>query len=174
MRKPLITLWINIFSMYKVIRRTFGVLILFLFLNGCQNNGRSEILYLFSKDKSQVVTVISNYRENVRIIVPGKHSGNSWSSIKKIELNISEITELGDEIGICWSFEGYKWKIVNDNAKLISNNLNPEEYLFEESWPKNDDDIPTPKSYWQTNCYTVGTLPHSQPKPKENGIVERQ
>ncbi|MBO6879967.1 hypothetical protein [Winogradskyella sp.] len=137
----------------------------------CANKGRNEVVYLYSKDKSQVVSVFSNYDKDVRFIVDGKFDYKPDSKYYKID--ISNVTELGDEIGVCWRINGNEWEIVNDNARIIEVKIDSTRYIFKENWNQDERGIPNAKYYRMKNCYTVDMLSYTEHFPKENGSVER-
>ncbi|MFH6935776.1 hypothetical protein [Flavobacterium sp. FlaQc-30] len=149
--------------------RILLVIILFVFFS-CGSERRSNVIYLYSKDKSQVVSIISNYSKNERIIAVGKHFSKPKNNY--IELDISKITELNDQFGICWNSNGYKWEMVNDKAKIVTVSLDTTKYFFRESWFK-EEGTPNTKYYIKDNCFTVGALDYSKYYPEENGSVER-
>ena len=70
----------------------------------------------------------------------GNHSSIPKSNY--IKLDISKITRLGDEIGICWNNGEYEWKIVNDKAKIIETKLDTLKYKFSKNWDKDKFGIP--------------------------------
>ena len=146
------------------------IYIIILFFS-CNSNKRDNIVYLYSQDKLQTITIISDYNKNERIVANGKHTSKPKTNYYK--LDISNITELGDEIGVCWSINGHNWELVNDKAKVIKVNIDTSKYVFRKSWFRDKRKIPTPKYYRQTNCFTVGMLNYSKHKPLENGSVSR-
>ncbi len=89
--------------------RILFVIMLFTFLN-CNSERDSNVIHLYSKDKSQVVSIISNYTKKERIIAVGKHTSKPKKDY--IELDISKTTELDDQFGICWNSNGHKWEMV--------------------------------------------------------------
>ncbi len=149
--------------------RILLVVMLFMFLS-CGSERKNNVIYLYSKDKSQVVSIISNYSKKERIIAVGKHTSKPKKGY--IELDISETTKLDDEFGICWNSNGYKWEMVNDKAKIVKVSLDTTKYVFRENWFK-DEGTPNTKYYIKANCFTVGALNYSKHYPQENGSVER-
>ncbi|MFI2744369.1 hypothetical protein ACG2LH_16660 [Zhouia sp. PK063] len=139
-------------------------------LVSCNTKKRSNIIYLYSKDKSQVVSIISNYSKKERIIAVGKHTSKPIKDY--IELDISKTTKLDDEFGICWNTNGHKWELVNDKAKIVKVALDTTKYVFRESWFK-DKGTPNTKYYIKTDCFVVEALNYSELYPEENGSVER-
>lgn len=144
-------------------------LALILLVLSCKNVNRSKVLYLYPLDRSQVVSVISNYSYNKRIIANGKHSKKPTSNY--YELDISEVTELGDEIGICWKESG--WEIVCDKSKITLSKIDTTQYTLREHWFKDSSGITNAKYYRKSNCFTVGFLNYSVMFPSENGHIER-
>lgn len=152
-----------------IISRVFLVVMLFTMFS-CDSEKKSRIIHLYSKDRSQVVSVISDYVKNERIIAVGKHKSKPVKDY--IKLDISETSKIGDEIGICWNVNGNQWEMVNDKTKVVKWNLDTTKYVFRENWFK-DGGSPNAKYYRQSDCYTVGVLNYSKQFPEENGWVEK-
>jgi len=131
---------------------------------------RSDVIFLTSKDKSQTITILSDYQSNERIIANGKRLTKPNDNY--VFLNIEKVTEAGDEFGICWNKNG--WQIVNENAKIVVNKLNPNKYIFKDKWYRDKDSKPNTKFYIENDCFTVHSLNHLKQYPIENGYVERQ
>ena len=154
-------------SMFLII-----VSVAFLMIN-CDGGGRrSEIIYLSSKDKSQVISIISDYVYNERIIAIGKVTTEPLENY--VKLDISEVTELADEIGVCWLQNGNGWQLVNDRAKIIKTNLDTRKYIVKTAWYEDENRIPNTIYYHQDKCFTVGTLDYSEIYPEDSGFVERR
>ena len=128
-------------------------------------------MYLYSSDKTQVISVISDYNKNKRFVINGKYKSIPENGY--IELDISEVPKIGDELGVCWNINGHKWEMVSDNSKIVKIKLDTTKYIFRENWFKDKDGAPTPTYYRQNNCFTVGVSNYSKHKPSDNGIVER-
>ncbi len=149
--------------------RILLVIVLIAFFS-CGSERKSNVIYLYSKDKSQVVSIISDYTKKERIIALGKHTSKPKKDY--IELDISKTTKLDDQIGICWNSNGYKWEMVNDRAKIVKVVLDTTKYVFRESWFKNKG-TPNIKYYTKKDCFVIGALNYSEHYPEENGSVER-
>lgn len=150
----------------------FTVLSFRLILIGCVAvESKSNILYLYPKDSSQVVTVFSNYSDNTRTIAVGRHSVSPKSNY--VKLDISKIRDDGDAIGICWNKNGHSWEMVNNDAKIVEIKLDTTKYVVRENWFRDKREIPNSAYYEGTDCFVVETFDYSKPKPPENGIVER-
>ena len=149
--------------------RILLVIVMFVFFS-CGSERKNNVIYLYSKDKSQVVSIISDYTKKERIIAVGKHTSKPKKDY--IELDISKTTKLDDQFGICWNTNGHKWEIVNDKAKVTKVNLDTTKYVFRENWFKNKG-TPNTKYYIKTDCFVVGALNYSEHYPEENGSVER-
>lgn len=111
------------------------------------------------------------FLKNQRIIAKGKHRNKPKTDY--YILDISNITDLGDEIGVCWGTNGKEWEVVNDKAKIIETNIDTIKYVFRENWFNDERGIPNTKYYIKNNCFTFGTLSYSKHSPKENGYIER-
>ncbi len=152
-------------------RMYYFLLLCFFMILSCSSNtgsNRTKIMYLYSSDKSKVVSVISNYSTNKRIIANGKHKTKPNSNF--YELDLTNVTELGDEIGVCWKKDG--WEIVSDKSEIIFSEIDTAKYVLRENFFK-DKGIPNTKYYIRDNCFTVGLLNYSKIYPRENGFIER-
>jgi len=109
---------------------------------------------LYSIDKSQCISIITIGK--TRYIINGKHSSVPKSNY--IKLDISEITSLGDEIGVCWNNGKYKWEVVNHKSKILEIKLDTLNYKFNTSWEEDKYGIPNSKKYHKSNCGTIGLL----------------
>ena len=154
----------------KRIKNIFYILLLLLFIN-CNSNPRSSRIYLYSRDKTQVITIFSDYYNNERIIAEGKL--NTAPKDRYVKLNISNVTELGDEIGVCWFGKNAGWQLVNDNSKIVKVELDTTKYKIKTSWYRDENDTPNPKYYRGKNCYSIGALDYSTVHPNGNGFIER-
>ncbi|WP_281228763.1 hypothetical protein [Flavobacterium aquiphilum] len=153
-----------------MIKIFFATLICLLFVN-CDSNERSTCIYLYSKDKSQVISILSDYGNNERIIAVGKVVTQPVKNY--VKLDISEVVELGDEIGVCWLGKKKGWQLVNDKSKIINVRLDTTKYIIKTSWYQDEKGIPNTTYYENENCYTVGTLNYSKVHPYGNGYIER-
>ena len=151
--------------MYRILL----VIVLYVIFS-CGSERRNDVIFLYSKDKTQVVSIISSYSKNERIIAIGKHISKPKKNY--LELDISKITKLGDEFGICWNSNGHKWEMVNDKAKIVKVSLDTTKYVFRENWFK-DEGTPNTRYYIKASCFVVGALNYSKHYPEENGSVER-
>ena len=93
---------------------------------------------------------------DTRYIINKNHSSVPKSDY--IKLDISTITNLGDEIGVCWNNGKYDWEIVSDKSKIIEIKLDTLKYKFNTSWEDDKYGIPNAKKYHQPNCGTVDLL----------------
>lgn len=152
-----------------IMSRILLVVMLFTVFS-CNSERKSRVIHLYSKDRSQVVSVISDYTKKERIIAVGKHT--SKPNKDYLELDISKTSKIGDEIGVCWNINGHKWEMVNDKAKVLKVNLDTTKYIFRGNWFK-DEGVPNTKYYIKKDCFTVGVLNYSKHVPEENGSVER-
>ncbi|WP_289062617.1 hypothetical protein [uncultured Zobellia sp.] len=109
---------------------------------------------LFSSDKNRCVSIIT--MGDTRYIINGNHSTVPKSDY--IKLDISSISSLGDEIGVCWNNGKYQWEIVNDKAKIIDIQLDTLIYRFHTNWEEDEHGIPNSKKYHKPNCGTIGLL----------------
>jgi hypothetical protein len=123
---------------------------LFLYCSiSCSSN--KNILFIESPDKSSTITVITE--SDVRYIIDGKH--RKVPSSNYVKLDISKVSPIGDQIGICWGIEGYKWRLVNDQSILINNKLDSALYDFKEKLERTEIGAPSFKEYLHERCVRV-------------------
>lgn len=163
---------LKLFSPYsKLTTKALALCILCSLFVSCRER-RSSIIYLSPKDRSQTITVISDYYDkNERIIAVGRVTERPKNNY--IKLDISDIVELGDEIGVCWNTNKKGWQIVNNDAKVTHVALDTTVYIFKSKWYEDEMGIPNTEFYRKENCYSVGTLPHDEVYPLDNGFIER-
>lgn len=70
-------------------------------------------------------------------------------------LDISNVTELGDEIGICWNKDGYRWKLVSFYSEFKYNNLDKEKFYIQDTVIIDYGGIPNHKDYFNENCVVI-------------------
>jgi hypothetical protein len=151
--------------------RFFYLITILVFLQSCGTERRNEFIYVYSKDKSNVITIISDYSKNERIIAVGKHSSKPERDYYLVD--ISKVTHLGDELGVCWGPDGNNWEIANHKAEILEANIDTTRYVFRGYWFQDKHGIPNTLYYIEDNCFTFETLNYTEHYPIENGSVER-
>lgn len=146
------------------------VVFLFILLVGCSDTSRTNRLILKSNDNREI-TVISDYMNNTRFIINGKHK--TVPKYGYYELDISKVSNIGDNIGICWQQNTIGWQLANNKAKVVQAKIDTTLYIFKEKWYTDDIGIPNTKYYHRDNCFTVDLLNYTNYYPPENGSVER-
>lgn len=128
--------------------------IVFIFiLLGCNHRKYERILYVESPDSSNVITILT--RNDIRYIIDGKYK--NVPNTDYVKLDISQITDLSDELGICWNTEdGFKWRLVNHKARIMENKLDSHSFDFKEELEKDERGVPTMKEYLSDNCTRIG------------------
>ena len=135
-------------------------------LSGCN---RERIIHVYSPDKLQCITIISDY--NFRYVINGKHSSVPDTNYVKVDL--SKMDRLGDGIAGCWRNENYEWLIRNDETIIVENKLDTTKYQFFTSYPVDEQGIPTLKDFVGNGCYNFDFGIFSL-VPKEGAIIELQ
>lgn len=138
----------------------------------CNSSKRNSLIYVYPKDKSQIISIISNYDTAERIIAVGKVSEKPKENY--VTLDISQIVEVGDEIGICWDTDKDGWQLVSNEAKIINVSLDTTKYIIKTKWIEDINGIPNTQYYIKDGCFTFGTLNYSKMYPQDNGIIERE
>ncbi len=111
-----------------------------LFLFGC---GGKEIIYFYSIDKTQCITVIN--QNNIRYIIQGKYSSIPKSNY--IQLDIQNITPLSDALYIRWANASYQWEVVVPGSRIIVSTLDTLKFSFKTKLPLDGRNIPTAKKF---------------------------
>ena len=146
----------------KKYRFFFGSIILVTFLSCTKHHD-----YIYSPDKKQCITIISDKR--VRYIINGKHSSIPDSNYVKLDINNGQV---GDDVVGCWNNGQYDWKLINDGAKIIENKLDTLRFKFGIKFPTNNKGIPTIIDFTGENCFEFGFEYNIINKHKRGIIVE--
>lgn len=94
------------------------ILIFFMFSAGCNHKKYERRVVITSPDESQSITVIT--RNKTRFVINGHHKKVPDTNF--VKLDISQISDLGDELGICWEIDNYQWRLVNHKSIVIESN----------------------------------------------------
>ena len=116
-----------------------------LLITGCKN--RSTI-YFYSLDKSQCVTVISEY--DYRYVIDGKQ--DQLPDTNYIKLLVKYRNTLHDEFFVCWKNDKYEWDVVVINSEVIESKLDTSRFNFNTELPKDEREIPTALKFSKENC----------------------
>ncbi|WP_299156481.1 hypothetical protein [uncultured Tenacibaculum sp.] len=144
-----------------------GVCILFALLStimSCKNEDWRNIK-IISPDKIDTISVITI--KTKRYIFNG---GSNKIPKNYALVDISDVSELGDEIGVCWNKDSYKWKLISFYSKFEHNNLDEKKYFIESKPLTDKNGIPNHEEYFEENCvvvYPKGDLI----RPKENASL---
>lgn len=107
-----------------------------------------DVLYIYSPDRSQCITVIDEHEK--RCIIVGKHENIPDTGY--IYIDKSDIDPLSDVIHVCWNTDRYDWEMVIHNSKIIEYKLDSSKFNFQVSLPKDDKGIPNEKKFRRSNC----------------------
>lgn len=132
------------FLFYNYLRK-ISLLLSFATMVGC---GKYHLIYFYSPDKSQIITVID--KDDIRYIIPGKH--NRIPDSNYIKLGVGHIDRTGDGIHICWRNNQYEWDIVVHKAIIKESKLDESKYKFSNSLPLDSRGLPTIKKYSKESC----------------------
>lgn len=145
----------------------------FIFFAGCveRDNVPSGTVYLYSNDRSKAITVFTNGTSRIRFIADGIHKTLPKSQYYK--LDISNVHELGNSVGVCWNTDGYEWDFVNDDARIIEAKMDTTRFRLKTSLPKDDLGIPTPAFYVKEGCFRVDML-YGNVIPAGHSILEKK
>lgn len=127
----------------KVLKPLVFTFLIVLML-GCNRRG---IIYIYSLDKSQKVTVINE--NGVRYIIDGKH--NEVPKLNYIKLDVRKIDPLGDALQICWKNK-YEWEAVVHGSIVLEAKIDTSKFNFSNTLPLDERGIPTQKKYVQDGC----------------------
>lgn len=129
--------------------RKIAIIFSIVFVVSCDNNKWRNI-EIISPDNSDTISIKTI--ENKRYIfngtsdeVPEKHA----------LLDISNVTELGDEIGVCWDKDGYRWKLISFYSEFEYNKLDDTKFYIQDKALVDDRGIPNHKEYFEENCVVI-------------------
>jgi len=128
------------------------------------NSDKWKRIEILSPDKGDTISVITI--ENNRYIFNG--NSNKIPINNYALLSTKNVTELGDEIGICWNKYGYKWKLNSFDSEIISNNLDSSKYVVEGK-KFDENGIPDHKEYFNDGCVVV--YPRGEIIRPKNGAI---
>ena len=128
------------------------ILIFFVLSAGCNHKKYERRVVITSPDESQSITVIT--RNKTRFVINGHHRNVPDTNF--VKLDISQISDLGDELGICWEIDNYQWRLVNHKSIVIESKLDTTTFDFKEELEKTENGIPTMKEYLYDNCVRIG------------------
>jgi hypothetical protein len=114
-------------------------LLLVLFILGSFISCNKNENYVYSPDKKQCITIITENK--IRYIIDGKHCkvpNNNY-----IKLDISNRFSFADNIIGCWKNKEYQWQIINDEATILENKLDAKKFFFSEKLPQDEMGIPS-------------------------------
>jgi hypothetical protein len=151
--------------MENLIKKLVYCVILFLVLS-CTNTKKWKNTIIESPDKKQSITIIT--KGDIRYIMNGRYK--EIPEYNYIKLDISKISPIGDQIGICWNIDGYLWRIVNDDSRLIENNLDSTLFDFKKSLEKDKYGAPTFREYLNENCVQI-SIREERVVPKNGAIL---
>ena len=127
----------------KFVFLIFSTMILF----GC---GHDRVIYFYSLDKSQCITIINEY--DTRYIINGKHDNVPEDNY--VKLHIKDMYSIGDNFYVCWKNEKYEWDVLVDNSLILESKLDTTRFNFNTELPKDDRGIPTPIKFSKEKCAT--------------------
>ncbi len=128
-----------------------NILLIVLVFYSCNQEKNKNIIIIESPLKDQAITIISE--GNTRYIINGKHKNIPDSNYAI--LDISKVSLIGDEIGICWNVDGYKWKLVSAYSRFIKSNLDTSLYYLQKELITDKHGSPTFKEYLDKSCVRI-------------------
>lgn len=134
-----------------------------LSLSGCNT---TKVLYIYSPDKTQCITVFNN--DSLRYIVNGKHKKIPDSEY--IKLDMQNIDQLGDQLYICWK-EKYLWDVTINKSEVLEQKLDTSKFHFNTRLPLDEHGIPTEKRFRGEHC-AIFDFYSMKLSPDKGAIVE--
>jgi len=128
-------------------------------------SSKENILIIENPARNKAITIIT--KRNKRYIINGKHKKVPNSNYAV--LDISQVSPIGDEIGICWDIDGYKWRLVNAYSKFVKSKLDTSLYDLQKELIKDKHGAPTFKEYLNKSCVRI-SIREKKCLP-ENGAV---
>ena len=112
---------------------------------GCKNK---STIYFYSLDRSQCITVISEY--DYRYVIDGKH--DQLPDTNYIKLRVQYRNSMFDNLFMCWNNEKYEWDVVNQYSKILESKLDTFRFNFNTELPKDERGIPTTLKFSDKRC----------------------
>jgi|SRR5690554_325176 len=137
----------------------------------------SLLIISCNSDNWKKIEVISpNYSDTISIItIKNKRYIYNGSSDEIPEehalLDISNVANLGDEIGICWNKNGYIWKLSSFDSDFKFNNLDTSKFHVQEKVLLDAKGIPDYEEYFKENCVVI--YPRGEIIRPKNGAILR-
>jgi hypothetical protein len=125
----------------------FLVIVLTILFMGCRDK---STIYFYSLDKSQCITVISEY--NYRYVINGKHDNPPDTNF--VKLFIKDRNSMWDNFFLCWENEKYEWDAVVENSIILELRMDTSRFNFNTELPNNDRGIPTDIKFSNDKCAT--------------------
>lgn len=129
----------------EFIKKVFFVFCFLLFFS-C--GSYHSCIHLFSPDKSQCITIITNGK--IRYVIDGEFYAVPDNGYVKLDL--SNIDPVGDAFAGCWQVDDMKWQLINDGAEILENKMNDKNIKILTRFPS-EKGIPTLKGYTSGNCF---------------------
>jgi hypothetical protein len=130
--------------------KLFYLMCFMFFLAGCSNR---KIIYVYSPNKKQCITIITNI--DTRYIINGKHKSLPKKNYIKYSLDSIDV-EVADEIVGHWKNNKYEWEIATDKAIILENKLDSKRFKFNTNFPTDDNGMPTIIDFTDKNSYDIG------------------
>lgn len=146
---------------------TYLLLFALVLFSSCTNDKwrHVEILSLSNDQSITVITIGS-----ARFIMDGKHEQVPESGYAHFD--ISTVDPIGDEIGICWNKDGYKWKFMSEYATFISSSLDSSMFFVQREMRKDSFGIPEIHEYFESDCVLLAIRENmKRSREAENTVV---
>jgi hypothetical protein len=140
--------------------KAFIVVILLITLS-CTDN-RWKAVEIVSPDKQDTISVITINTK--RYIFNGS---SDKIPEKHARVDISDVSNLGDELGICWNKDGNTWKLYSFDSKFDYSFLDKTKFHIQKVPLLGEHNIPILDEYFEENCVAI-YLKDSYIRP-ENG-----
>lgn len=135
----------NFTKIINKVVKLFIIIIATILVSGC---GNKSVIYFYSLDKSQCITVISEY--NQRYVIDGKH--NHVPDTNFVKLHIKPINSMWNGFYVCWKSEKYKWDVIVPYSEILESKLDTALFNFNTKLPKDERGIPTEIKFSGSNC----------------------
>ncbi|MFZ1288493.1 MAG: hypothetical protein WAR79_00260 [Melioribacteraceae bacterium] len=138
-------------------------LLIIIFISGCKNK---STIYFYSLDKSQCITIISEY--DYRYIIDGKHDQPPDTNYVKVHLK--DRNSMWDGFHVCWNNEKYEWDAVVKNSEILESKLDTTKFNFSTKLPIDERSIPTEIKFRKENC-AIYSFYSKKLSPDQGAIV---
>jgi hypothetical protein len=133
---------------------------------------KSDTIFIYSPDRSQCITHISN--NDIQYVIDGKHTSLPYKNYVVLDVSSKDLY-IDNSLNVCWRAENesYEWQIVIDDSTILKSTLDTARFSFKTELPKEDGWIPTEAKFRNPNCATID-LSIRKSRPPSTTIIKEK